>query len=123
MSAAAFAAVAMLLAAGAAPADQPITTAPTAGPAAPEPTTPVPPLSSTRADAPRARAIAMGPCGPEKVKPDGTLATAPHGEVEVGVGNHGYRHLGGSVCQPLGQDGVAIVNISNTQADGGNRRR
>ena len=62
----------------------------------------------------------MGPCGPEKVKPDGQLDTAPHGEVDAGVGSNGYRSLAGAVCQPIGQDGYVAASVS--EAQGNNRR-
>jgi hypothetical protein len=67
--------------------------------------------------------MAMGPCGPEKVRPDGRLDTAAHGEVEAGVGTHGYRHLAGAVCQPIGQNAAVALSVSETQGDGGYRRR
>jgi hypothetical protein len=109
-------AVALLLG-GPALADGPITTAPASGPAAPQPTTPAPPLSSV-STASQGPLMAMGPCGPEKVKPDGSLDTAPHGEVEAGVGTNGYRRLAGSVCQPIGQDGAVALSVGTTQGDG-----
>jgi hypothetical protein len=65
----------------------------------------------------------MGPCGPEKVRPDGKLDTAPHGEVEVGVGTRGYRHVAAAVCQPIGQDAAVTVSASETQGPVGPRRR
>ena len=119
----AFATTVVLFLAGPALADGPITTAPTRGPAAPQPTTPPPPLPSAAAASAESQPIAMGPCGPEKVKPDGRLETAPHGEVEAGVGTHGYRELGGAVCQPIGQDGAVAVSVGETQSDGSYRRR
>jgi hypothetical protein len=63
----------------------------------------------------------MGPCGPERVKPDGKLDTAPHGEIEAGIGTHGYRHLAGTVCQPLGQNGAVQVSAGVSQAQYGRR--
>jgi hypothetical protein len=56
------------------------------------------------------------------VKPDGSLDTAPHGEVEAGVGTNGYRRIAGSVCQPIGQDGAVAVSVGETQSDGNYRR-
>ena len=117
----AFAFAAVLIAASPALADGPITTAPTTGPAAPQPTTPAPPLPPPGADADKAQPVAMGPCGPEKVRPDGRLDTAPHGEVEAGVGTNGYRHLAGAVCQPIGQSGAVAISVSQTQGDWGRR--
>ena len=114
-------AVALFLA-GPALADGPIATAPSTGPAAPQSTTPAPPLSSPLADSAQSQPIAMGPCGPEKVKPDGRLDTAPHGEVDAGVGTNGYRHLAGAVCQPIGEDAAVTVSASETQSDRSYRR-
>jgi hypothetical protein len=65
----------------------------------------------------------MGPCGPEKVKPDGRLETKPHGEIEAGVGTGGYRHVAGAVCQPIGQNGAVAVSVDETQANPTYRRR
>ena len=67
--------------------------------------------------------MAMGPCGPEKIKPNGSLDTAPHGEVEGSVGTSGYRQVGGAVCQPIGQDGFVAASGNFTQGDLGYRRR
>jgi hypothetical protein len=67
--------------------------------------------------------VAMGPCGPERVKPDGKLDTAPHGEIEVGAGTGGYRHVAGAVCQPIGQDSFVAVSAGYTQANPTYRRR
>jgi hypothetical protein len=111
-----------LLPAGPALADGPIATAPAGGPAAPQPTTPPPPLPSPQAAAAQGQEVALGPCGPEKVKPDGSLDTAPHGEVEAGVGTGGYRHLAGSICLPTGQDSAVAASVSETQSDGVYRR-
>ena len=127
MRAMAFAAIAAALLAGsalpgAALADGPIATA-GAGPAAPQPTTPPPPLSSGDDAAHQGPLMAMGPCGPEKVKADGSLATTPHGEIEVGAGTHGYREIAGSVCQPIGQDGAVALSIGQAQGNWGYGRR
>ena len=96
--------------AGPALADEPIATAPTTGPAAPKPDQDLrPPL-------------AMGPCGPEKVKADGSLETAPHGEVSVGAGSRGYREIGGAACQPIGQNGALAISIDEAQGQRGRPR-
>ncbi|HUO23235.1 MAG TPA: hypothetical protein VMU59_12025 [Caulobacteraceae bacterium] len=122
MRALTFGAMAALLLAGPALADGPIATAPASGPTAPEPTTPVGALPPTAAAvSPDPQPMAMGPCGPEKIKPDGALDTAPHGEVEASVGTNGYRRIAGAVCQPIGQDGYVAISISDAQ--GGGRRR
>ncbi|MGZ3274655.1 MAG: hypothetical protein ACXU82_19130 [Caulobacteraceae bacterium] len=124
MRAMALATAVALLLAGPALADGPISTAPTAGPSAPQPTTPSPPLrSSMAADTGEDQPIALGPCGPEKVRPDGRLETAPHGEIEASVGSHGYRELAGVVCKPIGQNAAVTIGASQTQFDGRVRRR
>lgn len=46
----------------------------------------------------------------------------PHGYVEVGVGNRGYRQVDGAVTVPVGEDGQATVAISDVQMNGGGRR-
>ena len=119
-----FATAAMLFIAGPALADGPIATAGGSGPAGPQPTAPAPPLPTEgAAAAEQGQPMALGPCGPEKVKPDGKLDTAPHGELEAGVGTGGYRHVAGSVCQPIGQTGAVAVGVSATQFDERYRRR
>jgi hypothetical protein len=123
MRAAAFATAVALFLAGPALADGPITTAPAAGPASPQPTAPSPELPRPGEAPPQGPQMAMGPCGPEKVKPDGSLEKAPHGEVEAGLGTGGYREIGGSVCQPLGKDGFVAISAGQTQGDYGYRRR
>jgi hypothetical protein len=123
MRAMALATAVALFLAGPALADGPIATAPAGGAAAPQPTMPSPPLPSPGAAAAQSEPIAMGPCGPEKVKPDGSLETAPHGELEAGVGTNGYRHVAGAVCQPIGQDAAVAASVSETQGGGNYRRR
>lgn len=114
---------ALLLFAGPALAQGPIATAGGSGPAAPEPTAPQPPLPSAATAPAMQQPVAMGPCGPEKVKPDGQLETAPHGEVEAGIGTGGYRHMAGTVCQPIGQNGSVVVSAGYSQANPAYRRR
>jgi hypothetical protein len=89
--------------------------------APPQPTAAPAPLGVEDDEAVNPPPMAMGLCGPQKVKPDGQLETAPHGEVDVGVGSDGYRRVGGSVCQPIGQDAAMAVSLSVSQ-DGGRRR-
>jgi hypothetical protein len=108
------------LAATAAWADGPVTTASTADQVPPQPQAAAPPLAGVGDGAPMQR-VAMGPCGPERVKPDGKLDTAPHGQIEAGIGTHGYRHLAGAVCQPIGQDASVAVSASVSQAQWGRR--
>ncbi len=105
-------------------ADAPISTANPTQATAPQPDTPQPPLPPDPAAAAAGPRMAMGPCGPETVKANGHLDTAPHGEVEAGVGTNGYRHIAGTVCQPVGDNGAVQVSISDTQSNGwrGGRR-
>jgi hypothetical protein len=111
----AFATAVALVLTGPALAQAPVATAPAAGAPAPQPTAATPPLS-TEEDAPaEGPQMAMGPCGPEKVLPNGKLDTAAHGQAEVGVGTGGYRHIGAAVCQPIGQNAAVAVSISQTE--------
>ena len=128
MRATALATAALLLLGAPALAQPPQSTAPTAGPTSPQPTDAAPPIPSTprpslydvSAGEPQ---VAMGPCGPEKVKPDGKLETKPHGEVEATVGTGGYRSIGGFVCQPIGDRAAISVGMSQTQDNGRYYRR
>jgi hypothetical protein len=117
-------AIALIVAAGVASpaiADAPVATAGAAQLPPPEPQAAAPPLSADSANAPAGPPVAMGPCGPEKVKPDGSLETKPHGEVEAGVGTAGYRHVAGEVCQPLKDGGAVNVGVSYDQWGGRGR--
>lgn len=112
--------------AGGAYADEAIPTAPRSGPSAPPTTAPgegggegVRPLDAM---APESRPVAMGLCGPQAVKADGSLETKPHGMIEAGVGTGGYRHLAASVCQPIGQNAAVAVSVSDTRGTFGSRR-
>jgi hypothetical protein len=113
----------LLLCAVPAWAEGPIATTSSAQASAPQPSAAPPPLPASQGVAGDGQPVAMGPCGPEKVKPDGTLDTAPHGEVSAGVGNHGYREIGGAICQPVGQNGAVSVGIDATQGNWGYGRR
>jgi hypothetical protein len=113
-----FAFLASALLAAPALADGPVTTASPAGSAAPQPTAAPPSLPLSGAENVQGPPLAMGPCGPEKVKPDGRIETAPHGEVDASVGTRGYHRLAGAVCQPIGQDGFVAVSASQTQGPG-----
>jgi hypothetical protein len=111
----------LLLCAAPAWADEPIATTSSAQASAPQPSAVPPPLPSRQGAPAGVQPVAMGPCGPEKIKPNGELETAPHGEVTAGVGNHGYRELGGTICQPIGQNGAVSVSIDQTQGNWGRR--
>jgi hypothetical protein len=119
------AAAAVVIAMAGAPAwaDGPITTSNTTQMTAPQPNAPAAALAPDAAGFTDDPAIGMGPCGPEKVKPNGQLAHAPHGEVEAGVGTNGYRHIAGVVCQPIGDNGAVQVGVSETQSNGWRGRR
>lgn len=108
--------LALILAPGAARADQVISTAPAAQ--SPPAAAPVPPLRVTDADARDAPEVRMGPCGPETVDDSGKAATKAHGFVEAGVGTSGYRHLAAGVCKPLANGGAVAVSVSESQAQG-----
>jgi hypothetical protein len=104
-----------LVLAGPALAQGPVTTASPGASVAPPPTAAPPPLPISGPSSAEGPPVAIGPCGPEKVKPDGRLDTAPHGEVDASIGTRGYRQIGGAVCQPIGQDGFVAVSASQTQ--------
>ena len=111
----------LLLCAAPAWADGPIATTSSAQVSAPQPSTVPPPLPSNQNIRGGPQPVAMGPCGLEKVKPNGELETAPHGEVDAGIGNHGYREIGGTICQPIGQNGAVSLSIDETQGNWGRR--
>ena len=113
-------AAALSLAAAAAWADGPVATTSSADQAPPQPQAAAPPLPD-HGDGQAPGRVAMGPCGPERVKPDGKLDTAPHGEIEAGVGTHGYRRLAGRICQPIGQNAAVEISAGVTQARWGRR--
>lgn len=47
----------------------------------------------------------------------------PHGEVWAGIGNHGYREVGGVVTQPIGKCGSLTVAVDKTDGNFGRRGR
>jgi hypothetical protein len=106
----------LLLVAAPAWADEPMSTSSAAATAAPQPTAAPPPLAEQGVGG-GSPPMAMGPCGPEKVKADGALETRPHGEVEAGIGTHGYRYIGGTVCQPVGQNGAVTLSVEQSKID------
>jgi hypothetical protein len=114
-------AAAISLAAAAAWADGPEATASSADPSPPQPQAAAPPLPADQGGAKPAEPVALGPCGSERVKSDGTLDTAPHGAIEAGIGTHGYRRLAGAVCQPIGQNASVAVSAGVSQAQWGRR--
>ncbi|WP_141653088.1 hypothetical protein [Phenylobacterium immobile] len=117
------AAALFLLAPAAALAQEAIMTAPTSGPAAPpSEEAAIGPITSLDQPMPEPQRMAMGLCGPQVVRDDGTLETKPHGVVEVGVGTGGYRSVGASVCQPIGQNAAVAVSVSDTRGNFGGYR-
>lgn len=88
---------------------------------------PPPPLGTPKAV--DIEPVQPGPCGlgptPKlaPVGPDGEpqVDHSPHGEVYAGVGTHGYREVGGSVCVPVGKTGAVDISVDQTRFDG--RRR
>lgn len=105
-------------------ADGPIATASGSGGGAPQPSTATPaPLPSAQGqgaddDAPPLR---LGPCGPQTIKADGSPDQSAHGEVDVGVGTGGYRHVALHLCKPIGDNGAIAVSVSDTQGGAGRR--
>jgi hypothetical protein len=59
--------------------------------------------------------VLMTACGPERVNDQGVVETRPHGEISVGVGTHGAREVGGSVCQPLPGGGFVAVSAGQSR--------
>ncbi len=104
-------------------AEGPIATADASQAGAPQPSTTAPPLppggEGVDGDG---QPIVMGPCGPTHAKPNGQPDSAPHGAVEAGVGTHGYRHVAGTVCKPIGPTGSVTVSVGETQGGGWGRR-
>ena len=117
---------AALLSLAASPAwcEDPVSTAPSAAttPAVPDGATPGPLGSDGYGDAgaePGPRdACARGPAARGAPGPDDA---AVHGQVEVGVGSDGYRHVGVYACKPVGGGSVAI-SVSHSEANWGGRR-
>ena len=62
--------------------------------------------------------VPVGPCGKPYVD-DGKGGLKqdknPAGEVWAGVGNHGYREVGGAVCIPAGRNSAVGIAIDQTQ--------
>lgn len=62
--------------------------------------------------------VPIGPCGaPYKDDGAGGLKQDknPHGAVWGGVGNHGYREVGGAVCIPAGRNTEVNIAIDSAQ--------
>jgi hypothetical protein len=57
-----------------------------------------------------------GPCGPETVKPDGTVTRTARGEVAAGIGTGGYSNLRLTVCRPIGRKTWSKTTVDQTQS-------
>ncbi len=58
--------------------------------------------------------LRVGPCG--NVAPIGEKTpNRAHGAVWAGAGTHGYREIGGVVCQPIGQTGAVTIAVDRSQ--------
>jgi hypothetical protein len=107
-------------------ADAPVTTSSSAQLPAPQSQSNAPPLTAQGAaadDDDGGQRVVMGACGPTGATPDGKPDTAPHGEVEAGIGTNGYRHLAGRVCKPIGDGGSLSIGVGTTSLNGGGWRR
>lgn len=109
--------------ASAALAQEAIPTAGGANPnAAPKNTKAVPELGAPERFADGPGGPRMGPCGALETA-DGKPDKSAHGVVTVGVGTHGYRHIGGAVCKPIGENGAIAIAIDKTDGDYGHSGR
>jgi hypothetical protein len=116
------------LLAGAAAADEVIPTAQGATPPDASKEPPPPPLGTH----PASEWVAMqpGPCGTgpaPKLAPLGAdgepqVDHSPHGEMYAGIGTHGYREVGGTVCVPVGKTGAVTVSVDQSRFGGGRWR-
>ncbi len=71
----------------------------------------------------RGAPLVIGACGPTGPGKNGETADhKAHGEIEAGVGTGGYRHLGGVVCQPIGDNAAVTIAAGQTQWREGRRR-
>jgi hypothetical protein len=119
----AMAALALSLMASAAWADGPVATADAgSGAPTPESAAPAPIQAPSADDLGPGPEVVPGPCGPREVGKDGKPDRRAHGEVDVGVGTGGYRHVRVSACKPLGDNAAIAVSVSQTQANWGRRR-
>ena len=117
------AALALTLTAPAAWAQGPVATADAGrGAPAPQATPPSPIQAASADDTEPGPDVVPGPCGPRQIGKDGKSDRAAHGEVDVGVGTGGYRHVRVSACKPLGDNAAIAVSVSQTHADWGRRR-
>ncbi|HZZ34852.1 MAG TPA: hypothetical protein VFE03_03940 [Caulobacteraceae bacterium] len=68
--------------------------------------------------------VRIGPCGAvQRASDKGPIDKQAHGEIDVGIGTHGYRHIGGVVCKPIGENGSVTIAVDHTEWGGYGRRR
>ena len=53
----------------------------------------------------------------------GVRSRAVHGEVGMAIGTHGYRSIFGTAYVPLGQDGMAVISVENSEFNDRRLRR
>ncbi len=67
--------------------------------------------------------IRIGPCGAvQRASDPGPIDKKAHGKVDVAVGTRGYRHVGGVVCKPIGENGSVTVAIDYSEWNRSGRR-
>ena len=111
----------MLIVAGPALADPPIATG--RGDAPAQASQSPPPLDAQGQPGDDAPPVRLGPCGPQAIGADGKPDNRAHGEVDVGVGTNGYRHVALHACKPIGDAGAVAISVGQTQADAWRGRR
>ena len=121
----ALAAVLLSLAASPAWCDGPVATAPSAAvtPVIPsaDPPGPLGPDSYDDADAAALRGGNACDRNPIARGPYDAADNGVHGQVDVGVGTNGYRHVGIYACKPVDGGSVA-VSVSHSEGGWGRRR-
>jgi hypothetical protein len=104
--------IAILVAGGAARAQEAIATAKGAPPPAPPAAAPL--TLGGHDDFDDEGPVPVGPCGAVGHVKDGVMQPPdkrPHGEVFGGVGTHGYREAGGVVCLPVGDHSAVTLAV------------
>jgi hypothetical protein len=116
------ASLAVLVAAPYAWADEAIPTANDEG--APTTTATPPPLEDPTPLADNDEIVRFGPCGAvQRASDKGPIDKQAHGQIDVGIGTGGYRHIGGVVCKPIGENGSVTIAVDHTEWGGYGRRR
>lgn len=118
-----FAVISALAAASGAWAEEAIPTANNTAGAAPTETKAPASLGDQAVIAPEDDIIRIGPCGAvQRASDPGPIDKKAHGEVDVAVGTRGYRHVGGVVCEPIGDSGSVTVAIDYSEWNRSGRR-